>query len=513
MKGIIVAWLAGVLAATTAVAGEPWLAPGNVQARHDLQLLVDEGVINLPMSGWPIAVSDVAAALARVPEAKLSPPPASANAAEGKADGAELTPAQSVAIARLRKLATEGPATLGVEVRAAARPTILRTFDDEPREEGELSGWASGFFGDRWGARLEVTAVADPDDDEPFRLDGSYFAGKFGNWIVTAGAQDRWWGSGWQGSLILTNSARPVPAISLDRAVSEPFETKWLRWIGPWRLTTFMGYMEGDRQDYDHPLLFGFRVSARPLDGLEISIERTAQWCGEGRSCTGSDFWNLWWGNDNAGENVDPEDEPGNQLAGWDIRWASPIGTANYALYWQHTGETIDNQIPRPYRSMELAGIETWGSTADEAGSWRAGLEWANTRCGGTENELKLWDCAYNNGIYSVEGYRSKGRPLAHSMDGDGDTYGLRYVRVNARADTLTALLRFTKVNDGGAVPDTRHTVAPGPEDWWSLDFTYRRPVAGGWIEASAGADNRDRQWNDTSALLPRFSVSWHHEI
>ena len=152
-----------------------------------------------------------------------------------------------------------------------------------------------------------------------------------------------------------------MPAIALDRAVSEPFETKWLSWIGPWRLTTFMGYMEGGREDYDHPLLFGLRMSARPLDGLEISVERTAQWCGEGRSCNWDDFWNLWWGNDNAGENVDAEDEPGNQLAGWDIRWASPIGDWNYALYNQHTGETIDNKIPRPYRSMDIAGLETWG--------------------------------------------------------------------------------------------------------------------------------------------------------
>jgi len=31
-----------------------------------------------------------------------------------------------------------------------------------------------------------------------------------------------------------------------------------------------MGYMEGDRLDYDHPLLFGMRISARPLEGLEI---------------------------------------------------------------------------------------------------------------------------------------------------------------------------------------------------------------------------------------------------
>jgi len=140
-------------------------------------------------------------------------------------------------------------------------------------------------------------------------------------------------------------------------------------------------------------------------------------------------------------------------------------------------------------------------------------LEWANSRCGGTENEQKLWDCAYNNGIYNVEGYRYKGRPVGHSMDGDGQMYSARYMRVNAAADTFTALLRYTLVNEGGAVPDTRHTVAQGPEDWWSLDLTYRRPVAGGWVEASAGADYQDREWNDTSALLARFSVSWRHEF
>jgi hypothetical protein len=510
MKGSVVACLAaclaGMLACAAAVAGEPWLAPGDTRARLDLQLLVDEGVIDLPVSGWPIAVSDIAAALARTPAATPV-------GDDGGERSSPLTPAQSAAVARLRKIASEGHPTLGVEVGGAVRPPVLRTFADEPREEGEFSAWASGFAGNRWGGRLELTVVADAEDDNTFRYDGSYVAGKFGNWIVTLGAQDRWWGSSWQSSLILSNSARPVPAIALDRAVSDPFESKWLSWIGPWRLTTFMGYMEAGRQDYDHPLLFGFRVSARPLDGLEISIDRTAQWCGEGRSCDGSDFWNLWWGNDNAGENVDPGDEPGNQLAGWDIRWASPIGDWNYALYNQHTGETIDNQIPRPYRSFDMVGVETWGDDEVDGSSWRAGLEWANSRCGGTENEQKLWDCAYNNGIYYVEGYRSRGRPLGHSMDGDGQMYSLRFMRVDASADTLTALLRYTMVNEGGAVPDTRHTVAPGPEDWWSLDLTYRRPIAGGWVEASAGADYEDRQWNDTSALLGRIYVKWHHEF
>jgi hypothetical protein len=466
------------------------------------------------MSAWPIAASDLASALGRIPEStSRAPSLAGEGGGQGSANSKPFSAAQLAAIARLRSLASEGNASLGVEVGAAARPTQLRTFADTPREEGEVSLYAASFVGARFGGRLQVTGAIDPDDDRPGRLDGSYVAGKFGNWIFTLGQQDRWWGSGWEGSLIMSNNARPVPTLSLDRAVSEPFETKWLHWLGPWRLTTFFGQMEGSRDDYAHPVFWGMRISARPLDGLEISVERTAQLCGEGRSCTWDDFWNMFSGNDNAGENVDPEDEPGNQLASWDIRWASPIGDWNYALYNQHTGETIDNNIPRPYRSFDVVGLETWGSDALDGSSWRASLEWANTRCGGTENEQRLWDCAYNNGIFNVEGYRSKGRPLGHSMDGDGQMYGLRYMRVDDSARTLTALLRYTMVNEGGAVPDTRHTVAPGPEDWWSVDVTYRWPISSGWIEATAGGDYQDREWNDTDAMLARFAVSWRHEF
>jgi hypothetical protein len=484
----------GLCGAWGAHAGEPWIAPGDIQIRHDIQFLVDSGAIDLPVTYWPIAASDLANALAN----------------ESVGDGRLLTPAQQAALARLRRLTSEGRATVGVELAGAARPMQIRTFADVPREEAQLTAYASSFIGSRFGGRFEITAVTDPDDDETVRLDGTYVAGKFGNWIVTLGAQERWWGSGWEGSLILSNNARPVPAIALDRAVSDPFESKWLRWIGPWRLTTFMGRMEGDREDYDHPLMFGMRVSARPLDGLEISLERTAQWCGEGRSCDWSDFWNLWSGNDNRGENVAAEDEPGNQLAGWDIRWASPIGDGNYALYWQHTGETIDNDIPRPYRSLELAGAEIWGAGASDGSSWRAGVEWANTRCGGTQDGLKLWDCAYNNEIFDPDGYRYYDRVMGHPMDGDGEMISARFVRIGASGDALTAVARFTAVNEGGAVPDERHSITAGPEDWISVDVSYRRLFGSDWIEAGVGVDQRDQKWIDDEDVLGRAWVTWH---
>ncbi len=505
-------------ASTPVPAGEPWLAPGDVQVRHDVQLLVDSGVIELPLTGWPIPVSDLAHALSTptltsTGEGRGEGSPAASSAQGGEGLGHGLSAAQQAALTRLRTIAREGQPTLQMRAAGASRPMALRAFADTPREEGEVTAAVAGFVGRRFGGRLELTGVADPDDDQPARLDGSYVAGKFGNWIVTLGAQDRWWGSGWEGNLILSNNARPVPAISLDRAVSHPFESKWLSWIGPWRLTTFMGRMEGDREDFAHPLLFGMRVSARPLDGLEVSLERTAQWCGEGRSCGWSDFWNLFSGNDNAGENVDPEDEPGNQLAGYDIRWSSPIGNAPYAVYYQHTGESIDNDIPRPYRSLDLVGAELWGLGSTSGGSWRVGVEWAISRCGGTEDGLKLWDCAYNNAIFNPEGYRYRGRVLGHPMDGDGEMYSARFVHVDVVGRTLQVIARHTAINQGGTVPDLRHSIAPGPEDWLSLDVSYRRDIGFGQVEAGVGVDQRDREWRDDRVTLPRAWLEWSHSF
>ncbi len=511
MARILFAVLASLLASPVAWAGEPWLAPGDLQVRHDLQLLVDDGVIDIPLSAWPVPTADLAAALdAAERKYGLEPGTAAVRLAPGKA--LTLSPSQSASLARLRRLTKPEDTGFFGELAGAARPEELRTFWNEPREEGELALGYAGYFGERFGGRLEVTTVADASDDDTVRLDGSYVAGRLGNWILTLGAQDRWWGSGWQGSLILSNNARPVPALALDRAESTPFESKWLRWIGPWRLTTFLGYMDGDRGDYDHPLLFGFRVSARPLQGLELSLERTAQLCGEGRSCTWSDFWNMWWGNDNAGENVAADEEPGNQLAGWQVRWASPIGDWPYAFYWQHTGESIDNQIPRPYRSFDVAGAEVWGDFG-AGGSWRFDLEYADTLCGGTENGEKLWDCAYNNGIFYGEGYRYKGRVMGDSIDGDSRQYAGRLLLLPDDGTTWSFMLRYSQLNRGGLVNDIQNFVAEGPEDWWSVDASYRRPVAKGWIEIGLGLDQEDRQWNDTSALLPRGTLTWHRQF
>ena len=55
--------------------------------------------------------------------------------------------------------------------------------------------------------------------------------------------------------------------------------------------------------------------------------------------------------------------------------------------------------------------------------------------------------------------------------------------------------------------------MAPGPEQWTSLDLIYRYPLPAGWLEVGVGADQRQRDWNDSDALLGRAFVTWRHDF
>ena len=48
---------------TATVWAEPWAGPGAARLRNDLQLLNDTGVLNIPLTAWPVAWSDVYSSL------------------------------------------------------------------------------------------------------------------------------------------------------------------------------------------------------------------------------------------------------------------------------------------------------------------------------------------------------------------------------------------------------------------------------------------------------------------
>ena len=424
------------LAARETLAG-PWLDPGDSALRHDLQLLADTGVINTPLTAWPLSWA-----------------------------------------------------------------RLIRDFEDLPRQEGEVSA-AFDWAGDRTALRLVAQYVTDPDDDRELRADGSYAGLVLGNWMFAAAMTDRWWGPGWQGSLILSNNARPIPAFTIDRNSTAPFESKWLSWIGNWDFNTFWGFLESNR-DKPNARLFGMRFTARPARWLELGVSRTAMWCGSGRPCEFSTFVDLLAGKDNAGDNVSAEDEPGNQLAGYDIRLTGAGFGLPVALYTQRIGE--DEQDLQPALFLTQAGIETWGRM-EALGDYRLYLEVSDTLCGGNITGDGTPDCGYDHSIYQT-GMRYRGRAIGHSIDNDAEVWTLGALLNDNHAGAWVASVAGGDLNREG-LPSSTNTVAAVKTRYRSMSLVHRRELPIGELQGALGLESFKNSITGQTDDEWRVSLNW----
>ena len=234
------AWMLSL--ATAQALADPWIAPGDARLRHDLELLADAGIVRAPLTAWPVSWAEVARDVG------------------GKTTEAGQPAWLAAALARVQSAAGVASRTghLSGELRIAGseQPMALRRFGDTPREEGELSAGVQ-YTGERFAFRAQATAVADADDGKTYRPDGSYVAMVLGNWMLHAGYIDRWWGPGWEGSLILGSNARPIPSVTIERNYSDAIDHPWLHWIGQCRVAATMGQLEGSRDDAPDARFFG----------------------------------------------------------------------------------------------------------------------------------------------------------------------------------------------------------------------------------------------------------------
>ncbi|NDY42421.1 capsule assembly Wzi family protein [Dissulfurirhabdus thermomarina] len=454
----------------------PWADPGDPVLRHDVQVLADAGLVEGPVTTWPLSWGEISR---RLVDLDAAPPPGSAAALSLRRLRERV--AEEALAGRFRSEAAAG----GL---AAARH-YLRTFTDVPREKGETRAGLD-WMGRYAAFRLRVTGAVAPPDHKRVRLDGSYLSGILGNWALTVGQVERWWGPGWDGSLVLSTNARPLPSVALRRNYADAFETPWLAWIGPWTFVAVLGRFE-DGRAVSHARFLGMRFACRPFRKLEIGLSRAAQWGGKGRPSDLETFGKLLIGRDNRGDDhIDVANEPGNQLAGYDLRLVSPVLDLPYALYGQFIGEDEAGMLPS--RFVGLAGLEAWGALEGAGLSWRLHVEVADTTAAFYLSEPK-WDYAYNHAIYR-DGYRYYDRTLGHAMDNDGEMIAAELLLVERggrswrlRAARVRMNRNGTGLNPaapreegrrtaeiGGAVPIGRHRFL------WGGGLRERRTTASG---------------------------------
>ena len=260
-----------------------------------------------------------------------------------------------------------------------------------------------------------------------------------------------------------------------------------------------------DREDFDETRFFGARVTFKPWRGLEIGLSRTALWCGEGRPCGASTFWDLFTGNDN---DQPLAEQPGDQLAGYDLRLTSPWRSFPIVLYGQMIGEDEAGFLPSKF--LGLFGLEHWGAIG--SGSYRVHLEYADTACDFSRADPEF-DCAYESSIYTV-GYRFRGRSIGDSIDGDGRLTTLDAIYVSSNGDSWELRARNGKLNrDATMTPEPNHTLAPLAEDLWSVDLFHRRQLFGGRLTAALGFESREVTSLSSADEEWRVMAQWVREF
>ena len=373
---LLSAFLIGCLLSPTFCSAAPWVDPGQAQLRHHIQVLADAGVINTPITTWPLPWASISPTLEYASQRQL---PESVR--------------WSLSYVRFYLERTQHPVAVQARAGHRADPDIFRSFGSEQREENEITG-SIDWLGDALAARLSLNWAPDATDDRDYRLDGSYLAAVMGNWAVSLGAQERWWGPGWQSSLILSNNARPVTAISLQRQAARPFETPLLSWLGPWSVTAFAGQLESRRAVPDAQLL-GARLTIKPFTVLELGFSHVAM---EGGSRRARD----------AARWITDSDSADDAISAIDLRLGFSIAQTQLGFYAQHASADSKNLS---HQASDLAGIESGFVVGNLY--HRLALEYSNTTAG-----------AYGYRHYPT-GHRYYGRTLGTSFDSDSRALSL----------------------------------------------------------------------------------------
>jgi hypothetical protein len=219
-------------------------------------------------------------------------------------------------------------------------------------------------------------------------------------------------------------------------------------------------------------------------------------------------FGNLLAGNDNVGIDATPENEPGNQMAGFDLRWRSPLGNLPYAVYAQYIGEDESSYLPAKY--IKQLGLEVWKPIAD--GGFVLGyFEYASTTCSANTSRGPYYNCAYNQGRFSWDGYRYKGRVIGYSSDRDAENWAMGASYSAASGALWTATARRSRLNRDD-FDDPRNTVASVPTSYDALEFSWKGRLLGEQFSVDLGVESIEPA-NGERDVSPFGFIGWRHEF
>jgi hypothetical protein len=457
-----------VLAASlpTSARAASWAEVGDRTLRSDIELLAARGLIDGPITTWPIPVGFFTGLL---DESRLDKQP------------------EFIRLAAYRVLDKLGgrngnhgwkPTT---DLRLATEPNLVRGFGASARDQADVRGGLA-YEGDTVAARFQVGTQTRLQGGNPKpTFDGSYISFLAGNWQIYGGLVDQWYGPGWTSALTLSNNARPFPKIGLLRNNPHAFETPWLSWLGTWQLNFFVGLLEENTRQDRNTGVGSLRISIEPAKGLELTVSRIAEFCGGDNRCSP---FQAAFGINNTNSNRNASNDEGT----FEIKYTKDFNVLSFSPYLQ-----ISNEDTGPFtHSFEtyLGGLSWAGPWGKDGAHWRLITEYTDSRAtlDAFSFGTRQVGAAYNNDQYT-DGYRYRGRTLGFSLDSESTLFSL----VGSVTDTRGWTYRVAYYNAHINTAELAAVQATGSP---IRNIVSARPVTVNQIEAGLTVPYRDFQFD-----------------
>jgi len=404
-----------------------------------------------------------------------------------------------------------------IKAQIANKNKRFTSFGDQVSDKNSFSVQSSIMF-ENVAVKFAPSYTLDPIDGDKVRFDESYIAAFVGNWVLSFGQQDRWYGPTWDTSLSLTNNARPITAFSISRKSAEPFTIPFTEFDVPWTVTSFMGRMNDERV-VKNTLLWGFRLNIKPFKNLELGITRLAQWGGDGRSHSLSTFGNILLGKSNCGIDDVVCDEstpnPANQQAGYDLRYSFNLFDTPMSFYGQKFAEDgKEGTFNYLTKAQPQIGIDAHLAIFNKPSTIFIELADSLADCGERDN---IGDCYYEHSSY-LTGMRYKGRSLGSTYENDAKTYVLGAISQLDLNTRFTTKIRFLDLNydNQDKAPDNTiigNTVTSIAEQVWMMSGSLRHDYKN-WrftlatdISRSTFENNIDDKTNFNASFMVEYNL------
>ena len=229
---------------------------------------------------------------------------------------------------------------------------------------------------------------------------------------------------------------------------------KYLSFLGEINYEIFLNRLENNRT-IPNALLFGNRVSIKPTDNFHISLLRLAQFGGNERPTDSKTILNMILGRDNTSSSLSFEEQPGNQIAGFDLSYH----LNDFIFYGQLVGE--DEAGFFPSRKIKLLG-SSWSNEIRYI-PLEISFDFIDTFSG-------INNYSYNHNLYK-DGLRYYKFPIGASIDADSKSFATS-IQAIINNTTLKATINKIDLNRNNSL---RNAWSPSNHDFYQFNFMMNK--------------------------------------